>query len=60
MKKLGIGLQVFMCAVLSFLGFVNYGVWIWMAGKMGLKKIETGWYGTVWLNGYAYGISRRL
>lgn len=38
MKKLGIGLQVFMCAVLSFLGFVNYGVWIWMAGKMGLKK----------------------
>ena len=40
MKKLGIGLQVFMCAVLSFLGFVNYGVWIWMAGKMGLKKMK--------------------
>ena len=51
MKKLGIGLQVFMCA-------------LWRVDldgrKNGVKKNETGWYGTVWLNGYAYGISRRL
>lgn len=40
MKKLGIGLQIFLCVLFSFIGFVNYGVWIWMAGKMRSKKMR--------------------
>lgn len=29
-----------MRAVSSFLGLANYGVWIWMAGEMGLEKMK--------------------